>query len=193
MTRTNQFLGLIMGGMIAISPVLSVFGSEQLRLLPPTGWNVASHEVKNQNDMTKIIPSSELLQNWKNSIIVQVFSSPSTRTDPQDILSSYLESLIRECEGLTTGRLELAQENGYDTGLRAVACPKSNQSHYGALSLIKVIMGSEKTYLISRSWRGPDYEGKKIQFPAEKLGEWMLFMKKIYVCNPEDKRHPCEP
>ncbi|MDR3435961.1 hypothetical protein [Telmatospirillum sp.] len=163
---------------------------EQLYVLPPKGWDVAYHDSKGNIDVTEVLPPGQTLKNWTEMLTVQMISGQPVKT-PQDVLTDQVEVIKNACEDIGAGRLNLAVENGYETALRAIACPKSKQWGDGELSLYKVISGRERAYVVWRSWRGPAFDKEHLPVPAEKTTEWLTFMQQVMLCDEHDPKHSC--
>ena len=165
-------------------------GGEQLFLIPPTGWNIVAHDAKNSTEVTELTPNGQSEQNWTDKLKVELILGKPV-ADAQTVLNSLIKAVQEDCEDVGAGAANLATENGYDTGIRAVACPKTKRSGRGEIGLLKVILGKERTYVVSRLWSGPAYPKDKIPLPASTSDEWLAFMSKVTVCDPRDRNHPC--
>lgn len=165
-------------------------GGEQLFLIPPAGWTVAFHEVKDNVETTKLVPPGQTIHNYSDLLTVELIQGRPMQ-DTQATLKSRLEPLHADCDDLGAGPPQLAAENGYDTGLRAIACPKTKSEQRGLIGLYKVILGRDRTYMVGRSWVGKSFDKDKIPLPAQTSDEWLAFMKNVTVCDPREKTHPC--
>lgn len=164
--------------------------SEQLYILPPKGWVVGFHEAKGNIDVTEVLPPGQTLKNWSEMLTVQMIGGMGNKT-PQDVLKDQLEVVKNACEDIGAGQVSLAVENGFETAMRAVACPKSKQWGDGELSLYKVISGRDRAYVIWRSWRGPAFSKDHLPVPAELTVEWLNFMRQVMLCDTADPKHAC--
>ncbi|HXP95416.1 MAG TPA: hypothetical protein VN809_01800 [Telmatospirillum sp.] len=164
--------------------------SEQLFVQPPKGWVVGYHDTKGTVDVTEVLPPGQTLKEWTEMLTVQMMSGLATKP-PQDVLKDQLEIVKNACEDIGAGQLSLAVENGYETAMRAVACPKSKQWKDGELSLYKVISAKDRTYVVWRSWRGPAFDKEHLPVPVEITNEWLAFMQQVVVCDTHDPRHAC--
>jgi hypothetical protein len=167
-------------------------GVEQLFMLPPPGWSVVSHDVKNNVEFSALLPPGQSATDWTEMITVELIGG-KPNMDVQTTLNGRLELIHQGCDDVGAGPPQLAVENGYDTGVRAFACPKSKKYGKGELSLYKVIIGRSRTYVISRAWSGEPYEKNKVPVPAKTTEEWLAFMSKVIVCDSGDRIHPCPP
>jgi hypothetical protein len=111
--------------------------------------------------------------------------------DVQAVLRDRLDEIHHDCENVGAGAPQLSRENGYDTGLRAIACPRSKKWNKGEISLFKVLLGNDRTYIVARSWRSEAFEKTHVTLPADKMTEWLAFMEQVVVCDPRDPTHPC--
>ncbi len=164
--------------------------SEQLFILPPQGWVVGYHETKGNVDVTEVLPPGQTLKNWTEMLTVQIVGGMS-RKSAQDVLKDQLEVVKNACEDIGAGQVSLAMENGFETAMRAVACPKSKQWGDGELSLYKVISGRDRAYVVWRSWRGPSFDKEHLPVPAETTTEWLSFMRQVLLCDAHDPQHAC--
>ncbi len=165
-------------------------GGEQLFLIPPAGWGITSHDVKNNTELTELAPPGQTAQAWTDKLKVELIQGKPV-ADVQTVLNSLIKAVHEDCEDVGAGTAQLATENGYETGIRAVACPKTKADPHGEIALLKVILGKDRTYVISRAWNGKPYEKDKIPLPPQATDEWLSFMKKVAVCDPRDRAHPC--
>lgn len=165
-------------------------GGEQLFLIPPSGWTVVSHEVKGAVEVTELTPPSQTAQNWTDKLKVELIQGKPP-ADLQSVLNSLIKAVQADCDDVGAGAANLATENGYETGIRAVACPKTRGAGKGEIGLLKVILGKDRTYVVSRLWSGPSYPKDKIPLPAQTSDEWLAFMGKVTVCDPRERTHPC--
>jgi hypothetical protein len=165
-------------------------GGEQLFVLPPKGWAVGYHDSKGNVDVTEVLPPGQTLKDWTEMLTVQMIGGLGAKS-AQDVLKAQLEIVKNACEDIGAGQVSLAMENGYETAVRAVACPKSKQWGDGELSLYKVITGRERAYVVWRSWRGPSFDKTHLPVPAETTTEWLAFMRQVMVCDTRDPKHAC--
>ena len=165
-------------------------GGEQLYLIPPTGWTIAAHDTKNNMDITELTPNGQSAQDWTDKLKVEMIQGKPL-ADVQTVLNSLIKAVQADCDDVGAGAANLAAENGYDTGIRAVACPKTKSTGKGEIGLLKVVLGKDRTYVVSRLWSGPAYPKDKITLPAQTSDEWLAFMGKVTVCDPRERAHPC--
>jgi hypothetical protein len=164
--------------------------NEQLFILPPKGWVVGYHDAKGNIDVTEVLPPGQTLKNWTEMLTVQIIGGMSKKS-AQDVLKDQLEIVKNACEDIGAGQVSLAMENGFDTAMRAVACPKSKQWGDGELSLYKVISGRDRAYVVWRSWRGPSFDKQHLPVPVETTTEWLSFMRQVLLCDVSDPKHAC--
>lgn len=189
MTMRNSIaMGLLL--LAGITLRAQAQGGEQLFLVPPPGWTIVGHDVKNSTEVTELTPPTQSAQNWTDKLKVELVQGKPL-ADVQTVLTSLIKAVREDCDDIGAGPPQIAVENGYDTGVRAVACPKTKQAPHGEIGLLKVILGKERTYVISRLWSGKPYEKDKIPLPAQATDEWVAFMGKVTVCDPRDSKHPC--
>ena len=165
-------------------------GGEQLFLMPPTGWGIVAHDVKNNTEVTELTPNGQTEQNWTDKLKVELIQGKPV-ADLQSVLNSLIKAVQEDCEDVGAGASQISNENGYEAGLRAVACPKTKRAGRGEIGLLKVVLGKDRTYVISRLWSGPAYPKDKIPLPAQTSDEWLAFMGKVTVCDPRERTHPC--
>lgn len=173
------------GTALAQAPV-----GEQLFLIPPAGWTIAFHDVKDNIETTKLVPPGQNIHNYSDMLTVELIQGRPMQ-DTQTTLKARLEPIHADCDDLGAGPPQLAAENGYDTGLRAIACPKTKSEQRGLIGLYKIILGKDRTYMIGRSWIGKSFDKDKIPLPAQTSDEWLAFMKNVTVCDPRERTHPC--
>jgi hypothetical protein len=183
---------IAMGCLLLAGASARAQGVEQLFLVPPTGWTIASHDVRNGTiEITELTPPGQSAQNWTDKLKVELVQGKPL-ADVQTVLTSLIKAVHEDCDDIGAGPAQIAVENGYDTGVRAVACPKTKKEpSRGEIGLLKVILGKDRTYIVSRLWSGKPYEKDKIPLPAQATDEWLNFMKRVTVCDPRDDKHPC--
>jgi hypothetical protein len=165
-------------------------GVEQLFMVPPPDWTVGYHDQKGATDLTALLPPGQTRQNWSEMLTVELISGRPAM-DVQTTLGQRLDAIRQDCDDVGAGPAQLAVENGYDTGIRAIACPKSKRWGKGELSLYKVILGRSRTYVISRHWSGEPFAKDHMPVPARTTEEWLAFMTRVVVCDSGDRQHPC--
>jgi len=163
---------------------------EQLFLIPPQGWTIVYHDQKGATDLTELAPPGQSAKDWTEMLTVEMIQGKPTM-DVQTILGSRLDVIHKGCDDVGAGPPQLSAENGYESGVRAFACPKTKQGDRGEISLYKVFLGQDRTYVISRAWSGKSYEKDKMPLPASSTEEWLAFMSKVVLCDPRARNHPC--
>jgi hypothetical protein len=179
--------------LLAISPAAWAQqggGIEQLFLIPPPGWTILYHDMKGSIDLTEMLPPGQTLTNWTEMLSIEMIQGKPTM-DVQTVLNLRLDAIHEGCDAVGAGPAQVAVENGYDVGIRAIACPKSKRYGKGELSLFKVILGRNRTYIVSRAWSGDPFEKDKVPVPAKTTEDWLAFMGKILVCDTAERSHPC--
>ena len=165
-------------------------GGEQLFLIPPVGWGIVAHEVKGAQEMTELAPPGQTAETWTDKLKVELIQGKPA-ADVQTVLNSLIKAVQEDCDDVGAGAPNLSVENGYDSGIRAVACPKTKKTARGEIGLLKVIVGKDRTYVVSRLWSGQPYPKDKIPLPGQTSDEWLAFMSKVTVCDPRERTHPC--
>jgi hypothetical protein len=165
-------------------------GIEQLYLIPPVGWKIAFHDIKGNTDLTWMLPPGQKVTDWKEALTIELIAGKPTM-DVQTVLNNRIKAIHEDCEDVGAGPVQIAVENGYDIGMRAIGCPKSKKHNTGEMSLYKVIVGRQHTFVISRSWSGEPYKKDKMPLPANSMQDWLGFMSKIVACDTIDRQHPC--
>jgi hypothetical protein len=188
MTRWGVLLLLLVGN---AAMAQQGGGGEQLFIVPPAGWSIGYHDLKGNTDLTEMVPSGQSMQNWTDLLTVELVQGKPT-VDAQTLLAGRLDSIRQGCDNVGAGPPQLAVENGYDTGVRAFACPKSKRFGKGELTLYKVIMGNHRTYIVTRAWSGPPFEkGHMPTLPPNTTEDWLAFMSRVIVCDSNERTHPC--
>lgn len=180
-------VGCLVGGSVAMAQQNA---GEQLFVPPPNGWKVGFHDRKGNVDVTEVVPAGQTVTEWSEMLTVQVISGKPSKA-AQDVLKDQLVDIQNACEDVGAGQANLGVENGYETALRAVACTKSKQWGKGELNLYKVLVGRDRIYIVSRSWRGEPFQKDRLPIPPEKTAEWLGFMQHVVVCDSRDPKHPC--
>ena len=165
-------------------------GGEQLFLIPPPGWNIIFHDQKGATDFTELAPAGQTAKDWTELLTVEMIQGKPSM-DVQTVLGARLDVIHKGCDDVGAGPPQLSVENGYDSGLRAFACPKTKQGERGEVSLYKVFLGQDRTYVISRAWSGKAFEKDKMPLPGSTTEDWLAFMGKVVLCDPRAKNHPC--
>ena len=181
---------VLLAGLLGQGHATQAQGVEQLMVLPPKGWKVGYHEQRGTVEVTEIIPPDQTIEAWQDMLVVELIAGKPDK-DVQTVLRERLEEIHRDCENVGAGEPQLSKENGYDTGVRAIACPRSQKWNKGEVSLFKVLLGNDRTYVVSRSWRSEPFEKQHVSLPSDKMEEWLTFMTQVTVCDPRDPAHPC--
>ena len=171
---------------------LAQSSGEQLFVPPPKGWVIVYHLQKSGTELTEVTPQGQSAKEWTEMLAVRIVAAEPAKT-PEDMLTGILADIKEECEAVGAGPVNPASENGYDTAMRAVACPKSKDWGKGELSLFKVLKGQDRTYVVSRAWRGDAFEKDHLPVPPEVTKQWLAFMKQVVLCdqrNPQQHRCP---
>lgn len=163
---------------------------EQLFLLPPSGWQIGFHDNKGNIELTELIPPGQNNHDWSDMLTVEIVAGAPSQSTRQ-VLDNQFTQLQQECAGLSAGPVAMDTQNGYEIGLRAVACTKSKKWGKGEVNLYKVIRGRERLYIISRSWRGEPFEAGKMPLPPETTANWLAAMQAVVVCDTRDPQRRC--
>lgn len=189
LTRFAALFGLAL--MSLLSPALAQGAGEQLFVLPPKDWIVVFHETKDGVELTELTPKGQTAKEWTDMLAIRIVAGKPGKS-PQDFLKDLQKEVEAACDQAGAGPVSPASENGYDTAIRAVACPKSKIDSQGELSLIKVLRGEEAMYIVSRAWRGAAFEKDKLPVGPETTRQWLEMMGKTLLCDPKQPdRHPC--
>jgi hypothetical protein len=163
---------------------------EQLMIIKPIGWEQVFHDSKGIIDITSLAPAGQTAKNWTDLLTVEMITGQPTM-DVQTVLAKRLDAIHQGCDDVGAGPTQLSTENGYDAGIRAFACPKTKQDGRGEVSLYKVFIGQSRIYVISRAWSGKPFEKNKVPLPASTTEDWLSFMGKVVLCDPQANNHPC--
>ena len=185
--RKLLMLALFLGGAAAAQ---QGGGYEQLFLIPPDGWQKAYHDLKGDTDFTVMLPPGQKMNNWSEALTIELIRGKPTM-DVQTVLNKRIDQIHESCADVGAGPAQLSVENGYDVGLRAIGCAKSERTGAGEMSLFKVILGHAGTYVVSRAWSGAPFTKGKPPLPSDTMTEWLNFMRPVLVCDTGDRSHPC--
>lgn len=163
---------------------------ERLYVAPPKGWTLAFHQRKGVIEVTELVPPGQTAGEWTEMLTVQMMDGPAKGT-PAELLKERAELIREGCDDVGAGPPATAQENGYDTALRAVACTRSKQWGKGELTLFKALAGKDRSYIVSRSWRGEPFAKDNLPVPSELTKEWLAFMQRVVLCDTRDPLHRC--
>lgn len=167
---------------------------EQLYLTPPKDWTVAFHNrlgnTGHQVDFTELVPAGQTVQDWKEMVVVQMLMSKPSHT-PQEILEEQLPQVQQSCEAVEAGPIQASTENGYDSALRVVSCSRNKRWGKGEINVYRVIRGRDRTYVLSRSWRGEAFAKDRSPVPPDVLSSWSAYLLQAVLCDSRDAEHPC--
>lgn len=182
----------ILAALLLLSgPALAQTTGEQLFVPPPSGWTIVHSANEDGIETTGLSPQGQTAENWSDMLAVAV-TQGAPKKAPQDVLKDKLTEIEAACDSVGAGPVGIAQENGYDTAMRAIACPRTKTLGKGEISLIKAMNGKERSYLIIRAWRGPAFEKDQMPLPAETTKQWLAFMNRVVLCDSRNPaRHPC--
>lgn len=168
----------------------SDFG-EQLFVPPPKGWAVVFHEIEDGAEITEVTPKGQNAANWTEILAISILDGKPVKS-AQEALQERFAIIEAGCESVGAGPSNLAVENGFQTVMRAIACPKSTEWGKGEMSLIKVINGNERVYVIIRSWRGEPFAKGQLPLSDATTQQWLNFMSRVVLCDARyPERHPC--
>ena len=163
---------------------------ERLFVPSPKGWTMGYHDRKGAIEVTELVPPGQTVGDWTEMLTVQMTDGAARATAPE-LLKERAEMIRAGCEDVGAGPPATAKENGYDTALRAVACTKSKQWGKGELTLFKVLVGRDRTFIVSRSWRGEPFAKDTLPVPEEVTKAWLAFMQAVVLCDSRDSDRRC--
>lgn len=163
---------------------------ERLFVPVPKGWTMGYHERKGAIEVTELVPPGQTVGDWQEMLTVQMMDGPAKGSGP-DLLKERAEMIRQGCDDVGAGPPAVAKENGYDTALRAVACTRSKQWGKGELTLFKAVLGKDRTYIVSRSWRGDPFPKDNLPVPADTTREWLNFMQRVVLCDTREPERRC--
>ena len=163
---------------------------EQLFIIPPQGWTIAYHDTKGATDLTEMLPPGQTLANWTEMLTIELIAGKPSM-DAQALLIARLNSIHEGCDDVGAGPAQISVENGYDVAMRAIGCAKTKRYGKGEMSLFKVILGKNRSYVIGRAWSGEPFTKDKTPVPEKTMQDWLSFMSKVLVCDTGDRLHPC--
>ena len=163
---------------------------ERLFVPFPKGWTMGYHERKGTIEVTELVPPGQTVGDWQEMLTVQMMDGPAKGSGP-DLLKERAEMIRQGCDDVGAGPPAVSKENGYETALRAVACTRSKQWGKGELTLFKAVLGKERTYIVSRSWRGEPFAKDNLPVPADTTKEWLNFMQRVVLCDTRDPERRC--
>jgi hypothetical protein len=189
--RPALFAIAVLAGAVLSSPASAQqIAGEQLYVPPPAGWKVAYTNKQDNIEVTEVVPAGQNVQDWTEMLTVQVLLDKPVKS-PEDILKEQMADFQKECDDVGAGPIGPERENGYDTALRAIACTRSKQWGKGELSLYKVLRGRDRTYIVSRTWRGEPFDKERLPVSPDVTKQWLLFMHQVVLCDSRDVQRPC--
>lgn len=182
---------LILTALLSLAPLAHAQQSgEQLMIIRPEGWEQVFHDSKGAVEVTSLAPAGQSAKNWTDLLTVEMITGKPTM-DVQTVMNKRLDVVHQGCDDIGAGPTQLSTENGYDAGVRAFACPKTKSDGRGEVSLFKVFLGQNRTYVISRAWSGKAFEKNTMPLPASTTEDWLRFMGTVVLCDPTANNHPC--
>jgi len=154
------------------------------------GWTLLPTQRGRDVELTEIVPPGQNQQNWTDQVAVNILYGPPKMT-PEDLLTQRVQLIQRECEETQTGPAAPGIDNGYETALRAVACPKAKRWGQGEVSLFKAWRGRDAMYLVARSWRGPPFAKNERPVSLATTAQWLALIQGIVLCDTRDPKRPC--
>lgn len=177
-------------GIAAEAPQTAPRIGEQLFVLPPKDWTIGFHNRRGPVDLTELIPPNQTIQEWEEMLIIQMIDGKPEKS-PQDLLRDQYSEEQQACEDIGAGPVSPGVDNGYDIAMRVITCTKSKRWNKGEVTLYKVIRGHERTYIVSRAWRGDPFSKDKPPLSIETTKSWLDFMRQVKVCDTRDAQRPC--
>ncbi len=192
MTRQTRFRAAValLAGVVLAGGAFADSAGEALYLIPPTGWKMQFHHRQGDVELSELVPAGQTIRDWTDMLSVQIFYGPPKQT-AQELLAEAMARIKNECKEAAAGPVLPGIENGYETALRAVACPELKRWGKGEMDLYKSLRGRANAYLVERSWRGAPFEKAHPPLPAETTKEWLAFMNQVVLCDNADPHRPC--
>jgi len=187
---------ILAGGVLlaSVSPLAAqqVQQTTQERLFVPalSNWTTVQADHQGNTEITELVPQGQSQKDWHEMLTVELITGQVNGT-PEDIVKAQSEQIKKSCESVGGGQIISGAQNGYETSMRAVGCSKSKQYGTGEMSLLKVIRGKDRLYVIIRVWRGEPFELDHMPLNEATTKDWFAFMQNVMVCVPMDRAHPC--
>jgi hypothetical protein len=159
---------------LAVRPAAAELVNENLLAGLPSGYKVGFHDKQSNLDMTEFVPAKETVENWTEMVSVQIFYG--LKITPEQFMRS-LESRWRgACPGAGDAQPVVGgPENGYQTLLWILDCPKNPGTGKPELTWFKAVQGNDSFYVVQKAF--------KFTPNKEQITRWIDYLKAVRVCD----------
>jgi hypothetical protein len=170
-------------GLLRFSPVAADdLKNENILVSPPEGYRIGFEERKDNERITRMIPSSETMENWTEMLTIQVFRGKNG-VAPETFEANAARLWAEKC--LRAEKFHIADgiENGYAFRFWMLSCSSNKDSGGPEVAWFKAIQGNDAVYVARRTARFTPNRDQTIA--------WIRHMKNIRVCDTRLPARPC--
>jgi hypothetical protein len=163
-------------------PVAAELVNENLLAGLPPGYKVGFHDKQGNLEMTEWVPAKETVDNWTEMVTVQIFFG--LKISPEQFMQS-LESRWRgACPGAGDAQPIVGSvENGYQSLLWILECPKNPATGKPELTWIKGVQGNDSFYVVQKAF--------KFNPNKEQIVRWVEYLRAVRVCDSRIAERAC--
>ncbi|WP_343561244.1 hypothetical protein [Kiloniella sp. b19] len=161
----------------------------------PGDWHILPRQKQSERYYGEWIPKNQQAENWQDMIILQIFPGQGDESlqdskRPEKALDRIAAAYKKNCSAMAATDALNDQVNGYWTGFRLIYCAQDLSGSTGEISLFRVTIGRNATYIIQRAFRVPGFElGQKPDpVSAQRLKEAFGIIRQGWICQEKTDR-----
>ena len=162
------------------------FKDENLLQKLPPGYKIALQTKKGNAAMTQMLPESESLNNWSETIAVNIFLGERSATVEQFQLFS-LGRWLNGCPGVVGADqikpVVKGTDKGYPFAIWSFSCKRAQESGPSEFAWFKAIKGNDSFYVIQQSFR--------LEPSPEQVARLVQYLGKLSVCDTRLPERAC--
>ena len=192
MLRLSTHLLLLLALGCASTATTSASDTEQLLAQVPEGWvKVIDNQLGNLH-VAEYYPA-DTTEDWRQKLSIEALAGDGL-PDPLVFTQGMAEEQEKVCNKFTSNVVFAGFENGYATVVQMMECGETKRTGRALVTMMKVILGNQALYTVTRIWRLPVSSNAPVQIAMDKneLAGWSQKLSHIKVCDAALKAHPCD-
>lgn len=156
---------------------------ERLHAEPPPGWTRSYQINAPLLRLVEFSPPGESTEDWRERWSVEAFAL-APGLDPIEILAGVDAEQRQACQDFRSQPVRAGHEFGLPVAVRLLICGKSPRED-GQVSLVKVVQGSQETFVILRTWRLAAFGADPPPIEPEAVAQAARALARFKVCDDE--------
>lgn len=200
MLRLSAHLLLLLVLGCASTATTNASDTERLLAQIPEGWvQVIDNQLGNLH-IAEYYPA-DTTEDWRHKLSIEALAGDGL-PDPLVYTQGIAEEQAKVCNKFTSNVVFAGFENGYPTVVQMMDCGESKRASTALVTLMKVILGNQALYTVTRIWRIPVTPGTTSENPGavpaqttidkSELAGWSQKLRQVKVCDASLKAHPCD-